>query len=74
MQFQFCKIRNMQIFTPKKVRNIPKCFVGKKTMGLKKKKKLFIFHSEFIFSLQSEKKITVKGKSIFFSVLLKKKD
>ena len=25
MQFQFCKIRNMQIFTPEKVRNIPKC-------------------------------------------------
>lgn len=62
----------MQIFTPKKVRNIPKYFVGKKTMGLKKKK-LFIFHSQFIFSLQSEKKITLKGKSIFFSVLLKKR-
>ena len=49
-------------------------FCWQKDYGIKKKKKLFIFHSEFIFSLQSEKKITVKGKSIFFSVLLKKKD
>ena len=47
-------------------------FCWQKDYGIKKKK-LFIFHSEFIFSLQSEKKITLKGKSIFFYVLLKKK-
>ena len=45
----------MQIFTPKKVRNIPKCFVGKKTMGLKKKKNSSFFIVN-LYSVYNQKK------------------
>lgn len=44
----------MQIFTPKKVRNIPKYFVGKKTMGLKKKNSSFFIVN--LYSVYNQKK------------------
>lgn len=73
MRFQFCKIRNMQIFTPKKVKIYQNVLLAKRLWDLKREKIFFIFQSELIFSLQSGIKTVPKGKSMFFSVLLKKK-
>lgn len=49
---------------------IEKMFCWKKDYGIKKKISFFIVN---LYSVYNQKEIVLKGKSIFFSVLLKKK-